>query len=502
MQLGIVLHIQSIVIIFLGIFKFFPLGFSLYYQENDTLAFVLSIVSSMIIGGLLYKSTLAYKKNEIKLKESFAIVSFSWITAALFASFPYIIHAYLTGYPNSGSINHFTDAYFEMMSGLTTTGSSILKDIESLPYGLLFWRSLTHWIGGMGIVLLTVAILPALGFGGMQLYQVEVAGPMSNKIVPRVQETAKILWELYLVLTISATILLYIGGMNGFDALCHAFGTIATGGFSTKNLSIGHYQSKTINTIIMIFMFLASISFSLHYKFLKGSLKIYYKDQELIFYTSIIIIITILLGINHLQIDDLQEIGLGERFDLVIFQVLSVVTTTGYGVGITEGLHFGLWTSFGQFLIIILIMMGGCSGSTSGGIKSLRIYLALKFIHHEIMKGLHPRHIKLIKVGKNIISDRVVLSSLGFIMIHSLMIVIGTFLMNSLEKSNEIKDSFSAIIATMNNIGPGLGRVDPSQNFSNFQSISKWILTIYMLLGRLEFFSIIALLFPGTWKKE
>ncbi len=500
MKIGIVLHIQSVLIMFIGLFQIFPLMFSIYYKGNDIYPFIYSIILTVITSAIIHLSTRRYRSKEIKIRESFAIVTFGWVTAALFATIPFLIHSYMSGYPQTGAINNFTDAYFEMMSGFTTTGSSILKDIEALPKGLLFWRSLTHWLGGMGIILLAVAILPALGVGGMQLYQAEVPGPITDKIAPRISETAKILWGVYVLFTVSETILLMLGGMDLFDALCHTFGSVATGGFSTKNLSIGHYNSVYIDVVVIIFMFLSGANFTIHYRFLSGNRKAYFRDKEFLFYTGIIVATSALLMFDNLYKNFNGDFLNSIRY--TVFQSVSIMTTTGYGVGIHEKstYHFGVWSSFAQFLFIILMISGGSAGSTGGGVKSLRVFVALKFVYNEIIKFIYPRHIKLIRIGKDVIPEGIILSTLGFIMIHILITGIATLIMNYLE--SDLVTSFSSVVTTLNNVGPGLGKVGPADNFSSISTPGKWILTLCMLLGRLELYSVIILFVPVAWRKN
>lgn len=503
-----VIHIMSILITIIGIFQLIPLSIAIYYEGNDIKAFGYSSIINICTGMLLFFNSKDYRKTDIKVRESFAIVTLSWITATLFATLPFMIHSYQLGFPAEGAISSFTDACFEMMSGFTTTGSSILTNIEALPKGLLFWRSLTHWLGGMGIILLAVAILPALGVGGMQLFQAEVPGPTSDKIAPRISQTAKLLWGIYLLFTILQTALLTFGPMDLFDAVCHSFGTVATAGFSTKNLSVGHYESSYVNTVIIVFMFLSGASFTLHYQFLMGRFKAHLRDKEFQFYCTVILISLVLIlldtyFINHLHIDDIPIFpDFILAFEFVLFQVLAILTTTGFSIGIDPGstYHYGAWASSSQFIIVMLMMSGGSVGSTSGGIKTLRIYLAIKFAYNELEKFIQPRHIKLLRKGKDVIPDKIIFSTLGFLMIHFFFAGTATLLMNFFE--GDLLKSFFSVLAALNNIGPGLGEVGPDGNFANISTAGKWLLTFCMLLGRLELFSVLVLFMPITWKKN
>ncbi|MDH5680769.1 MAG: TrkH family potassium uptake protein [Spirochaetota bacterium] len=519
MNFGIVLYIQSFLVITIGLFQIFPLIFAIYYYKieynvainslNTINSFIYSIIITIAMGIIINLAMKKYRKTEVKIRESFAVVTFGWVFAAFFASLPFLIHAYFLNYPSTGSINTFTDAYFEMMSGFTTTGSTILTDIEVLPKGLLFWRSLSHWLGGMGIILLTVAILPALGVGGMQLYQAEVPGPITDKIAPRISQTAKILWGVYLLFTVIETILLMLGGMDFFDSLCHTFGTIATGGFSTKNLSVGHYNSTYINLVITVFMFLAGTSFTLHYRFLKGNLSAYTKDSEFKFYFSVILLSTIIIMLDTYQKSN--EYSVIKSVESVLFQVVSIITTTGYGIGLDSATNansaqnisifqFGIWSTFSQSIMILLMILGGSAGSTGGGVKNIRVLLAIKFMFNEIIKFIYPRHVKLIRVGQNVIKQSILLSTLGFLIIHIIITMLATVVMNFLE--NDFIISFTSVIATLNNIGPGLGKIGPTGNFSEISSVGKWVLSFCMLLGRLELYSVIIIFFPIAWKKN
>ncbi len=481
MKIKTILYIESFLLIFLSLIMVCPLVVSLIYGENDFFPLLYSIIISAVIGVILNLLFKKYKSQKLASREGFVVVSFGWIFASLIACLPFIIH---------GSIPDFTDAFFEVLSGFTTTGSTILTDIEVLPHGLLFWRSMTHWLGGMGIILLTLAILPLLGVGGMQLYKAEVPGPVSEKITPRITQTAKVLWGVYLLMTIVETVLLMFGGMDLFDALCHTFGTLATGGFSTKNASIGHYNAYS-QYVITIFMFLAGVNFTLHYRLLLGNYKSHIKDTEFKFYFGVIIVAIILIFINTwgTVYDNVEE-----AFRYISFQVVAIVTTTGYGT-----FDFEQWNLFCQFLLVILMFIGGCAGSTGGGMKNLRIMLVLKYMYYEILKFIKPNQINLIKINNKVVPDKVMTSVIGFVIIYILIFAMGTLLMTLL--GEDMVTSFSSIAATLNNIGPGLAKVGPTKNYAEISTAGKWVLNFCMLAGRLEIFSVIVLLVPATWKK-
>ncbi len=475
-----VLHVLSALLVFEGLSLLPPLGFSLYYHDHDATAFIISILISVGVGGILYFFTRT--RGDLRIREGFAIVGFGWTTLAIFGAIPFYL---------SGAIPSYTDAFFETMSGFTTTGASILTDIESMPHGILFWRSLTHWLGGMGIIVLSIAILPILGVGGMQLFKAEVPGPTPDKLSPRIKETAKILWVVYLLLSAIETVLLMFGGMDLFDSLCHTFGTMATGGFSTKNASIGHYNSIYIETIIIIFMFLAGTNFSLHYAVLKGNFKAYWKDREFLFYLKFTVLITVIVTIV-VYFSGYSSIG--HAFRGAIFQVVSITTTTGYGTH-----DFEQWSGGGQLIMLILMFMGGCAGSTGGSIKMIRIMIVLKQGVNEIKKLLHPNAFMPLRLGGRVIQPDVVTNVLGFFLIYMLIFTTGSVIMALL--GLDLITATSSVAATLGNIGPGLGMVGPTDHYAYVPMFGKWVLSFFMLLGRLELYTILILIIPEFWKK-
>ena len=346
MRYKVVFKVLSLVVILTGLSMLTALPFSFYYGDNDYFAILISTIISLGIGvpGLV----ITYKnKEDIRIKEGFAIVTLGWITFTVFGALPYMF---------SGATTSFTDAFFETMSGFTTTGATIFADVESLPHGILFWRSMTHWLGGMGLIVLTVAILPFLGVGGMQMFKAESPGPTVDKLTPRITATAKILWSVYVLFTLAETILLMLAGMNLFDALCHSFATMATGGFSTKNASIAAYSSITIDYIIIVFMFIAGMNFSLHYKLLKGKFKGVFENSELRLYLTIIIISTALICIVTMLY---HYDSFWQSLQFSLFQVVTLMTTTGFGTA-----DYEQWTLVSQIILLVLMFIGGCAGST------------------------------------------------------------------------------------------------------------------------------------------
>lgn len=480
MHITIIIHILGFLQVFLAAAMILPIPFSLYYGESDWIALLISSLITALIGFVAFKSTKF--DRDLRPKEGFAIVTLGWIFFSIFGSLPFII---------SGYIPSITDAFFETMSGFTTTGASILNDIEALPHGILFWRSLTHWIGGMGIIVLSIAILPFLGIGGMQLFKAEVPGPVADKLTPRITETAKILWGVYVLFSAIETGLLMLGGMNLFEALCHTFGTMATGGYSTKNASIGAYHSAYIDSIIILFMIIAGTNFSIHYRFLKGDFKSYFKNQEFLFFISIIGVVTLLIGLDTFfnKYD-----SIGETLQKTLFQVVSILTTTGYSTA-----DFEQWASSSQILLFLMMFIGGCAGSTGGGIKVMRIYILMKFVFSEIVRLIHPHAVVSVRLGNTVVPRDVLTNVMGFFILFVFLFIIGTFAMSAM--GLDIVTAFGAVAATLGNIGPGLGSVGPTDNYANIPAIGKWLLSFFMLAGRLEVFTVIILFSPSFWKK-
>lgn len=471
--LGIILIIEALLMIpsFL---------ISIYYNQVDKYPFLFCILLTGAVGFIMYK--IKADKKAIKIKEGLAIASFGWIVLSIFGALPFVL---------SGSIPSFVDALFETVSGFTTTGATLVNNVEALPKGILFWRSFTHWIGGMGILVFTVAFLPVVG--GFQMFKAESPGPTADRFVPRIKDTAKILYTTYIALTIIELVLLLLGGMNFFESAVHTFGTVGTGGFSTRGASIGAYNSTYIHLVIAVFMTLAGINFSLYYALLKGKWRDVLKDQELILYLGIILVSTVLIALN-------LKSTLYERFGLALrdafFQVSSIITTTGYATT-----DFDLWPAFSKAVLFLLMFVGGCAGSTSGGIKVIRILVLLKLIKREVKKIFHPRAIISIRIGGDkVVTNDTIMGIISFMSLYFLIFFISTVLI-SLEGLG-LESSITAVAVTLGNIGPGFGFVGPTRTFSAFSDLSKILFSILMLLGRLELFTMIALFVPKSWRNE
>lgn len=476
------IRVLGLLLIIEGLAIWLSLPFSWYFGSDDFRAILDSGLITIGVGALGFLLTFRKtKRGHVGKREGFMIVSLAWVVFSIFGTLPFLL---------SGSIGNFTDAFFETMSGFTTTGASILNDIEAVPHGVLFWRSMTHWIGGMGIIVLSLAILPLLGVGGMQLFVAEVPGPVPDKLHPRITGTAKRLWAIYVLLTFVQTLLLMFGDMPLFDALCHAFGTMATGGFSTQNASVANYSSY-IQYIIIVFMFFAGMNFTLHYFSLHGQINKLLKNQEFRFYSLIILsataIITLVVYLN-------MEIDGEKAFRDALFQVVSITTTTGF-----VSTDYLLWPHFAWLIIFILMFTGGSAGSTGGGMKSIRILLLFKVASVHLRKLVHPRAFIPVRYNGHSVKDEIIFSILSFGLFYILIFVLGTILMSAI--GLDIESAMGASIAALGNIGPGIGAVGPVENYFAIPVPGKWILSFMMLLGRLELFTILVFLSPGFWKK-
>ncbi len=480
MNINLTLRILGSLLIFLAIALLFPIPFSWFYGDGATGSFLLAALISAGCGGLLLK--LFKSEKDLSVREGFAIVTFGWTLFALFGALPFIF---------SGAIPSYLDAFFETMSGFTTTGSTILINIEAMPPSLLLWRSLTQWLGGMGIIVLSLAILPMLGVGGMQLFKAEVPGPTADRLKPRIQDTAKLLWGVYVLLTGVEVILLMSGGMSFFDGLNHAFTTMATGGFSTRNASVAAYNSAYIDWIITIFMFLAGVNFSLHYLALRGRLGDFLRNEEFLFYFGLALGGTILVVLLNMQgvypnfLDNLRYSA---------FQVVSIMTTTGFATA-----DYELWPVLCQYLLVFSMFIGGCAGSTGGGMKVARILLLFKHTQVQLFRLIHPRAVRLVKLGERPVDKEVMQSILGFFALYLGVFVTASFLMAAI--GMDLTSAGGSVIATLSNIGPGLGSVGPVDNFAHVPAFGKLVLAFCMLLGRLELFTVLVLVFPSFWHK-
>jgi trk system potassium uptake protein TrkH len=475
-----IFHILGWVILFVGLTMIPSLIFAWYDNEPDRMAWVYCVVS-LILFGFFLKSYCSLSQ-ELSYREGFCAVTFSWLGMAAVGAIPYSF---------SGVFPDIISPFFESTSGFTTTGATAIVDIEVLPRSILLWRSLTHWLGGMGVVVLSVCILPLLGVGGMQLFKAEAPGPSTDKLTPRIASTAKILWRLYLFLTALEVLLLYWCGMTLFDSFCHTFSTLATGGFSTKNTSIIAYDNPLIEMVIIIFMLFAGINFALHYRFLRGNIKTYFQNSEFKFYVLILLMAfaVVTWNIYGSHYDSLQE---SARF--AAFQVVSISTTTGF---ITA--DFNLWPSLSQALLVALMMMGASAGSTGGGFKVIRVIILIKYGLREVRRLVYPKALFQVKLKGNPVPRETLQGVLGLFVVSVFVMIGATFVM-SLFGMN-ILTAFTSVIACLWNIGPGLAQVGAIENYSAVPALGKLFLSLCMIMGRLEIFTVIVLFSPDFWRK-
>lgn len=482
MNFKFVIHILGFLIMITGLMMLTGIPFSIYYNDNDILVLLFSGLITSALGLFVYVFTSKNLDKEIGKREGYLIVTSGWFIMSLVGSVPFVI---------SGYIPSITDAFFETVSGFTTTGATILTDIEKLPHGLLFWRSLTHWIGGMGIIVLSIAILPLLGVGGMQLYQAEVAGLSKDKLHPRVQETAKRLWGIYFLFTLVETILLLFGGMNLFDSLCHSFGTLASGGFSTKNQSIAYYNSPYIEYVVIIFMFIAGTNFSLHYFALKGNIKNYFYDSEFRFY--LVFILTLVIGTSF-YLFFANNLGFESSFRQSAFSYISVLSSTGFAT-----VDYQLWAPFFTEIFLILLLFGACAGSTSGGVKMVRYQLLLKNSLLELKRLIHPNAIIPVRQNGKAVPAEIIAKISGFVLLYLFIFGFASVILNIVGLDST--SAMGSVAACLANIGPGLNSTGPVTNYASVPEIGKWILSFVMILGRLELFTVLILFSPSFWKK-
>ena len=464
-----------------GVSMLLALIAALFFQGADIIPILQSSLISIAVGGITVISTWNAKRSLSK-NDGFVIVSLVWVVFSFFGSLPYML---------SGSIPTLTDAFFETMSGFTTTGSSILNDIESLPNGILFWRSMTQWLGGMGIIVLSLAILPVFGIGGMQLFAAEVPGPTPDKLNPKIQQTAKNLWAIYILFTFAETILLWFGGMSFFDAINHSFTTMATGGYSTKQASIAYWDSAYIQYVIIIFMFLAGTNFTLSYSALLGKFDKVSNNEEFKYYVLFIVGFTAIIFSGLLLT---TQLGFENAFRDSLFQVVSIITTTGFAT-----VDYLTWIPFLTILIFALFFFGGSAGSTGGGIKIMRIVLLMKNSYYELRRLLHPNAVIPVRYNKRAVSDTIITNVLAFFMIYLIIFFISTILFTLVE--HDLGSAMGAVATSLGNIGPGLGNFGPADNFHHVHPVGKWFLSFLMLLGRLELFTVLVLFSPAFWKK-
>ena len=482
MRWPFITYMVGVLVLFFGLTMPVPLFVGLFYRDQSVSALVSAMVITLGAGLLCALVFRKQRSDYISQREGMAIVALGWTAVGLFGALPFWL---------GGEIPSFLDAFFESVSGFTTTGSSILNNIEGMSKGLLFWRSFIQWLGGMGIIVLSIAILPFLGVGGMQLYKAEVPTPVPDKLKPRIKDTAMILWKVYVLLSAAETIFLMVGGMTLFDALCHTFTTMPTGGFSTKNASIAYYDSLYIHLVIIVFMVLAGINFSLHYRALLGKFDSFWKDSECRFYLGLTAFLVLVVS---LDVYGKVYQSLGKSFQMGAFQVVSILTTTGYATA-----DYELWPAMSQLILLVCMFLGASAGSTGGGMKTLRIMLCFKFCVKELFSLIHPKAVTQVKIGGKSVPEDVIRSVLGFLALYMGLFAVCSVLLAGM--GVDIVTALGAVAATLGNIGPGFGMVGPVENFAMIPYLGKWLLIFCMLMGRLEIYTLMIFFIPAFWKK-
>jgi len=453
-----------------------PLGWAIYYGE-DVWPIVIPMVLATATGLGVFLAV--RPEGEVRQREAFALVTIGWLVATLFGLIPYLL---------SGTFTSFADAFFETMSGFTTTGASVLTNIEAVSRSILFWRSLTHWLGGMGIIALFIAVLSQLGSGGMQVFKAEVPGPSAEKLKPRIKETAKILWLTYVIISLLEIITLWAAGLSLYDALIHTFGTMATGGFSSRNASIGAF-TPLVHWIIIVFMFFAGANFSLYYQAVKGKkLAAFWRNEEFRLYSYIILISSAFVYI--------VLAGTGEDYPLTkaFFQVVSITTTTGFATA-----DFDQWSGFARGMLVFLMFVGGSAGSTGGSVKVGRILLLTKHSLVELRQLVRPRAVLSLKIDNKTVSHRIIINVFQFFVLYIFLSAGATLII--LTAGVDLITAFTAVAATLGNVGPGLEMVGPARNYSFFADGYKFFFSLLMLVGRLEIYTVLTLFIPSTWKR-
>lgn len=477
-MIGSLLFIESLLLLSMSLIP-------LIYQENDMRYFLISGGITFGFATLLFLLGLNAKPLLGK-REGSVIVTFTWVLFSLFGMLPFWL---------SGSIPSVTDAFFETMSGFTTTGASILNNIEELSHGILFWRSLTHWIGGLGIIVISLALLPLFGYNGMQLFAAESSGPTKDKIHPKINETAKRLFVIYIVLNVAETILLKFGGMSWFDAVCHSFSTTATGGFSTKQASIGYWNSPYIEYVVTIFMILSGVNFSLYYFAYKHKFEKIISNEELRYYLILLFSAAALIAVSRVDFSAHLTFNAIEKATREsVFYVASLMTTTGFVT-----VDYMEWQTYTWIILLIVIITGASAGSTTGGIKMVRIVIVAKYCYYEFKQILHPNAIFPVRYSGHLVKEDVITKVLAFVLLYLTTIALGIIVLAM--SGMGLEESISGSITSLSCAGPGLGSIGPMSNYAAVPEFSKWVLSFLMLVGRLELFTVLLLFTPTFWKK-
>lgn len=475
-------NVLGLLLGFNALFMILCIPASVYFNIDDVIPMGFSATATGGLGLMMWALTRSSEKPNIRKREGFLIVTLGWVVMALSGTLPYMM---------SGSVTSFTDAFFETMSGYTTTGASIINDLDAIPRDILLWRSMTQWIGGMGIIVLAVAILPVLGIGGMQLFVAESPGLKPDKLAPKIRDTAKRLWLVYVGLTFVEFLLLKVAGMTWYDALNHALTTMATGGFSTYNTSVADF-TPAVQYIMIVFMFLAGTSFTLTYFGLTGQVKKLVKNEEFRFYAGIIALVSM---VSTIVVASVIDDGLEKAFRDSLFQVVSLITSTGFVSADYTG-----WTPFLTTVFFMLLFIGGSAGSTAGGVKVVRHIILFKNSFLELKRQLHPSAIIPVRLNGRAIDQSITYNVVAFIMMYILIFAIGAIIMTAL--GVDFDTALGSVATSLGNVGPGIGNVGPTDNFAWLSSGAKWFLAILMLIGRLELFTVLILFTPYFWSRH
>lgn len=471
------------IMLLLGVAMAFPLAWSIHFEETAAIrAFIVSICSAFALGVLLIFVGRG-GHPELRRREGLAVVALAWILAAAVGALPFTF---------SDTLPSYIDGYFEAMSGFTTTGSSVLEDIEGAPKGVLFWRDFTQWLGGMGIIVLFIAILPSLGVGGRHLFSSEIPGAVKEGLRPRIKDTALLLWEIYFVLSAAEVVLLKVQGMSTFDSMCHTFGTMATGGFSPKAASIAAYGSPMIELTVLVFMLFAATNFSLYFLVLRGNGFAVFRDIEWRVFIGVIAFCLLAVG-AELVFRGVYTAPL-EALRYSSFQVVSIVTTTGFMTA-----DFDAWPAFSRLLLVALMFLGACSGSTGGSVKVLRAIVLVKYAYYTAYKVFRPQTVFTLRIGDRVFKGETVRDIVAFFIIFSAIFLFGSLAMAAM--GLDLVTACTSVSATMGNVGPGLSGVGPTENFAAVPDGGKILLSLFMLMGRLELYTVLALVVPAFWKE-
>ncbi len=475
----------GVIIAIFGVAMLAPLGVSVAFDDGAQTAYDEAIAITLFSGLLLWLGASRGGTAELRVRDGFLLVALTWTILPFFGALPLLIH--LPGLS-------FTDAYFEATSGLTATGSTLLSGLDHLPISINFWRTFMHWLGGLGVIVLAVAILPLLGIGGRQLFKAEVPGPMKEaSLTPRIAETARGLWVVYIILTIACALAFIVAGMEKWDALMHAFSVMGLGGFSTKDASLGHFNSLSIELIAMGFALLSGINYATHFLALnQRSARPYLRDAEIPFYLGVMALSIVGLTAYLMAFDIYESVWTAMRY--VAFHCISLATSLGFATT-----DYAAWPMFGQLWILFLGSFYACSGSTGGGIKMMRAIILYKQVYREILRAMHPRAVHPVRLGGSVVPDSVLHAVLAFSFIYMAIIVSLTLLMSA--SGLDIITAFSAVVATLNNTGPGLGEVGPTSNYASLNNFQTWVCSFAMVLGRLELFTLLVVLTPAFWRK-